>query len=155
MEPKKLCEFPFVSGVWLSRGKLCLAGVEQDLTFYAKWSASELSEGTVGIVRRIEVVGLSEPISSHYVFSRKMGLKSVGAFYVQWSGSNLDGLFQGHGNSDHNGLIWQVEGDEGLQSCRVILTRQGEEYHYREEFSHGIEGELTILEGRLWPSRIH
>lgn len=137
-------DFLFQSGVWLGEGKISFSASPNIINFYTRWKIFLPSEDEVRAVQNIELEGVKEHVINYYDI-KEMTSES---FKLFMSNDNI-GEHQAKGTLSPEKIFWAYYKEGNLQGFETYSIQPNGEYIFHAEYI-SMEGDKTIVEGRLW-----
>ena len=135
----------FSPGKWLGEGKIRLNMLEEELSFFTRWSIGIEEEGSIECVQEIQVKGLSDIMVNQFRLSN-----------IQPSGFSL--LMENHaiGKVEGVGIIsetlvgWEFRvKDLGFEGFEYYEKQLDDSYLMKGEFST-VDQLGTNIQGKIW-----
>ncbi len=142
---KTLHSFMFSPGKWLGEGKIRLNMVEEELSFFTRWTINQEEDGSIECVQEIQVKGLSEVMSNHF---RLSNIHS--ATFSVFMENHAIGKVEGTGIIDESHLGWEFRVKElGFEGFECYEKQEDNSYLMKAEFAT-VDQLRTTIQGKIW-----
>lgn len=137
--------FMLLPGKWLGEGKISLNMIQEELTFFTRWTVEEKEDGCVESVQEIQVKGVPEVMLNHFRFG-EIQPTSFSVFME----NHAIGKVIGKGMITDLLIGWEFRIEElGFEGFEYYEKQLDGSYLMQAEFAT-VDQLRTSIRGRIW-----
>jgi len=135
----------FLPGKWFGEGKICLNMLNEELSFFTRWTVGQEEQGYIESTQEIQVKGLSDVMVNYFNISDRHP-----ASFSIFMENHAVGNVQGTGIIDKTLIGWEFRAQEqGFEGFEYYEKQLDGSYLVRGEFST-VDQLRTTIQGRIW-----
>ena len=135
----------FSPGKWLGEGKICLNMVEEELTFFTRWTVRQEEDGIIECVQEIQVKGVSEIMMNYFRIYNRQPLS-----FSLFMENHAIGKIEGTGMIKDSIVGWEFRVEElGFEGFECYERQEDNTYLMQAEFAT-VDQLRTSIQGRIW-----